>query len=92
MIERNEMGRLDGFTDSVDMNLSQLREMVMDREAWGAAVHGVVKIQTQPSDWTTIINKNEAITQASVWVNLENSMPDESTLSQKTTQALHFFA
>ena len=45
---------LDDVTDLMDMNLGKLREMVMDREAWHAAVHGVTKSQTWLSDWTEL--------------------------------------
>ena len=45
---------LDGITDSMDMRLSEVRKMVMDREAWRAAIHGVAKIRTRLRNWTEL--------------------------------------
>ena len=45
---------MDGITDLMDVSLSELQEMVMDREVWRAAIHGVAKSRTRLSDWTEL--------------------------------------
>ena len=64
---RQRMRWLDGITDSMDVSLSNLLELVMDREAWHAAVSGVSKIRIWLSDWTMWLNHSEAEVDVFSW-------------------------
>ena len=78
---------LHGITDLMEVSLSELRELVMDREAWHAAIHGIAKSQRRLSDWTELIHKKlvpwAKIWRMHIWSHIKSPLIDQTYWNEK---------